>query len=72
MRAFSSREFLGIMEIIVFDEDIPKEIKEDVNNRVYQWCTRGGAETDPYIKTQYSYLLEMKELYSKKNLEKAK
>ena len=30
MKAFSSKEFLGIMDMVLFDEDIPKHVKEDV------------------------------------------
>ena len=65
MKAFSSKEFLGIMDMVLFDEDIPKHVKEDVSKRVYDWCSRGGSETDSYIAAQYQYLLRVKEGISK-------
>ena len=65
MRVFSSREFLGIMDMILFDDDIPKHVKEDVAKRVYDWCSRGGSETDSYIAAQYQYLLRVKESINK-------
>ena len=61
MRTFSSKEFLGIMDMILFDDEIPANVKEDVSKRVYDWCSRGGSETDDYIKNQYQYLLRVKE-----------
>ena len=64
MKAFSSKEFLGIMDMVLFDEDIPKHVKEDVSNRVHDWCSRGGKETDHYITMQYEYLLRAKEFFS--------
>ena len=65
MKAFSSKEFLGIMDMVLFDEDIPKHVKEDVSNRVYDWCSRGGKETDHYITMQYEYLLRFKEFVNR-------
>ena len=65
MRAFSSKEFLGIMDMVLFDEDIPANVKEDVSKRVHDWCSRGGGETDDYIKNQYQYLLRVKESINK-------
>ena len=62
MKAFSSKEFLGIMDMILFDEDIPKHVKEDVSKRVHDWLSvEGHSETDDYIKNQLSYLLRIKE-----------
>ena len=62
MRVFSSREFLGIKDMVLFDEDIPKHVKEDVSKRVHDWLSvEGHSETDDYIKKQYSYLLRVKE-----------
>ena len=61
MRSFSSKEFLGIMDMILFDDEIPANVKEDVSKRVYDWCSRGGSETDDYVKRQYEYLLRVKE-----------
>ena len=62
MRVFSSREFLGIKDMILFDEDIPEHIKEDVSKRVHDWLSvEGHSETDSYIAAQYQYLLRVKE-----------
>ena len=62
MRVFSSREFLGIKDMVLFDEDIPKYVKEDVSKRVHDWLSvEGHSETDDYVKRQYEYLLKVKE-----------
>lgn len=62
MKAFSSKEFLGIMDMILFDDDIPVNVKKDVSKRVHDWLSvEGHIETDDYIKNQYSYLLRVKE-----------
>ena len=62
MKAFSSKEFLGIMDMILFDEDIPVNVKKDVSKRVYDWVSvEGHSETDDYVKNQYKYLLKVKE-----------
>ena len=62
MKAFSSKEFLGIMDMILFDDDIPANVKKDVSKRVHDWVSvEGHSETDDYIKNQYSYLLRVKE-----------
>ena len=66
MRVFSSREFLGIKDMVLFDEDIPKHVKEDVSKRVHDWLSvEGHSETDSYIATQYQYLLRVKESINK-------
>ena len=66
MRTFSSKEFLGIMDIVLFDEDIPKHVKEDVSKRVHDWLSvEGHSETDSYIAAQYQYLLRVKEKKNK-------
>ena len=66
MRVFSSREFLGIKDMVLFDEDIPKHVKEDVSKRVHDWLSvEGHSETDSYIATQYQYLLRVKENINK-------
>ena len=66
MRVFSSREFLGIKDMILFDEDIPKHVKEDVSKRVHDWLSvEGHSETDSYIAAQYQYLLSVKESINK-------
>ena len=72
MKAFSSKQFLGIMDMVLFDEDIPKYIKEDVSNRVHDWCSRGGKETDHYITMQYEYLLRIKEFVNRNKAENNK
>ena len=62
MKAFSSKEFLGIMDMILFDDDIPVNVKKDVSKRVHDWISvEGHSETDDYIKNQYHYLLRVKE-----------
>lgn len=66
MKAFSSKEFLGIMDMVLFDEDIPVNIKEDVSKRVHDWLSvEGHSETDDYIKNQYAYLLRVKKSINK-------
>ena len=50
------------MDMILFDDDIPKHIKEDVSKRVHDWLSvESHSETDDYIKNQYQYLLRVKE-----------
>ena len=62
MKAFSSKEFLGIMDMILFDDDIPVNVKKDVSKRVHDWLSvEGHSETDDYIISQYNYLLRVKE-----------
>ena len=62
MKAFSSKEFLGIMDMILFDEDIPSNVKKDVSKRVHDWLSVDGhSETDDHIKNQHSYSLRIKE-----------
>ena len=62
MKAFSSKEFLGIMDMILFDDDIPVNVKKDVSKRVHDWLSvEGHSETDGYIISQYNYLLRVKE-----------
>ena len=62
MKAFSSKEFLGIMDMILFDDDIPVNVKKDVSKRVHDWISvEGHSETDDYVKNQYHYLLKVKE-----------
>ena len=62
MKAFSSKEFLGIMDMILFDDDIPVNVKKDVSKRVHDWLSvEGHSETDDYVKRQYEYLLKVKE-----------
>ena len=50
------------MDMILFDDDIPVNVKKDVSKRVHDWISvEGHSETDDYIKNQYSYLLRVKE-----------
>ena len=66
MKAFSSKEFLGIMDMILFDDDIPVNVKKDVSKRVHDWISvEGHSETDSYIAAQYQYLLRVKENINK-------
>lgn len=53
-------EFIGLMDMILYDEEIPHHVKQDVSKRVTDWCESGGSETDDYVKRQYHYLLEVK------------
>lgn len=52
--------FMQIVDLIANDDNIPKNIKLDVSKKIINWCEAGGCESDPYIKTQYLYLLEVK------------
>lgn len=52
--------FMQIMDLIANDETIPTNIKLDVSKRIIDYCESGGSEGDPYIKTQYLKLLEVK------------
>ena len=53
--------FMQIMELIANDESIPKNIKLDVSKKIINWCEAGGCESDPFIKKELDYLLEVKE-----------
>ena len=53
--------FMQIMDLIANDETIPTNIKLDVSKRIIDYCEAGGSETDPYIKKELDYLLEVKE-----------
>ncbi len=57
-------DFMNILELIVFDKDIPAFVKTDVTKRITDWCSTGGRETDHYITMQYEYLLRAKEFFS--------
>ena len=56
------REFIGLMDILLYDEEIPHHYKNDVIKRVTDWIKAGGNETDPYIANQYHYLLRVREM----------
>ena len=64
------REFIGLMDILLYDEIIPHMYKADVAKRVNDWCAAGGKETDDYVKRQYEYLLRVKEMIRNKNIAK--
>lgn len=55
------REFMYLMDLILYDKEIPKNVKQDVVKRVQDWCMAGGCETDDYVKNQYHYLMRVKE-----------
>ena len=57
--------FMEIMNLIANDETIPTNIKLDVSKRIINHCEAGGSETDPYIKKELDYLLEVKKQYEK-------
>ena len=55
-------EFIGLMDIILYDDSIPHHIKQDVITRVQDWCmVEGHTQYDDYVKNQYKYLLRVKE-----------
>lgn len=55
-------EFIKLMDILLYDTDIPHAYKNDVAKRVNDWCAAGGKETDEYVKRQYYYLLRVREM----------
>ena len=64
----SMSEFIGLMDILLYDTEIPHIYKQDVAKRVNDYCGAGGKETDPYIATQYNYLLRVKEMIRNKGI----
>ena len=56
------REFIGLMDILIYDEIIPHHYKADVAKRVNDWIAAGHSETDDYVKRQYYYLLRVKDM----------
>ena len=64
----SMSEFIGLMDILLYDTEIPHIYKQDVAKRVNDYCGAGGKETDPYIATQYNYLLRVKEMIQNKSI----
>ena len=64
----SMREFIGLMDILLYDTEIPHVYKQDVAKRVNDYCGAGGKETDQYIATQYNYLLRVKEMIQNKSI----
>ena len=57
--------FMQIMDLIANDETIPTNIKLDVSERIINYCEAGGCESDPFIKKELDYLLEVKKQYEK-------
>ena len=53
--------FMQIMNLIANDESIPLEVKLDVSKKIINYCEAGGCESDPFIKKELDYLLEVKE-----------
>ena len=53
--------FMEIMNLIANDETIPTNIKLDVSKKIIDYCEAGGCESDPFIKKELDYLLEVKE-----------
>lgn len=52
--------FMQIIDLIANDDNIPKNIKLDVSKKIINWCEAGGCESDPFIKKELDYLLEVK------------
>ena len=59
------QEFVNLMNMVLYDDEIPKYVKQDVIKRVNDWCMRGGSEKDDYVKNQYRYLVRVKKSFSK-------
>ena len=64
----SMREFIGLMDILLYDTEIPHIYKQDVAKRVNDWCGAGGKETDDYVKNQYYYLLRIRDMIENKGI----
>lgn len=54
-------EFVKLYDMILFDKSIPKIYKQDVLKRVQDWFEVGKSLDDDYIKSQYEYLVRVKE-----------
>lgn len=63
-------EFIGLMDILLYDEVIPHIYKQDVIKRVNDWIKAGGKETDDYVKRQYEYLCRLKEMIQNRAIAK--
>ena len=61
-------EFIGLMDILLYDEVIPYYYKADVAKRLNDWIKAGGKTTDDYIKNQYYYLLRVREMIENKSI----
>ena len=66
----SMSEFIGLMDILLYDTEIPHIYKQDVAKRVNDYCGAGGKETDDYIKNQYYYLLRVKDMIQNQSIAK--
>lgn len=55
-------EFIGLMDILIYDEIIPYYYKADVAKRLNDWIKAGGKTTDDYVKRQYRYLLRVRKM----------
>ena len=53
--------FMQIVDLIATDNSISMSIKLDVSKRIIHYCEAGGCESDPFIKKELDYLLEVKE-----------
>ena len=53
--------FMQIVDLIANDNSIPMSIKLDVSKKIIDCCEAGGCESDPFIKKELDYLLEVKE-----------
>ena len=67
-RGDSMSEFIGLMDILLYDTEIPHIYKQDVAKRVNDWCGAGGKETDDYVKNQYYYLLRIRDMIENKGI----
>ena len=63
-------EFIGLMDILLYDTEIPHIYKQDVAKRVNDYCGAGGKETDDYVKRQYEYLCRVKEMIQNRDIAK--
>ena len=61
-------EFIGLMDILLYDEVIPYYYKADAARRLNDWIAGGGKETDDYVKRQYEYLLRVREMTETKSI----
>ena len=53
--------FMQIVDLIANDNSIPMSIKLDVSKKIIDYREAGGCESDPFIKKELDYLLEVKE-----------
>lgn len=54
-------EFIGLMDMILYDESIPKYVKQDVITRSQDWCiVETHTQYNDYLNNKYNYLLRVK------------